>query len=1409
MMIKRLYLTSLLLFFVNVAYAVNAPTNLQVVPRYDGAISLVVSWTDASPDETGFEVQRRPVGGAYVTVNNAAANAVEFNDTTATPDQSWEYRVRALNGGTGDSAWVGPSVAMSPTQVWPLNDGSHDILDNYGMPLESVTVGNFYFHKGVDISGSGVQVNAGRGGVVSGISAGAGGQITLRLDYGAGGTYNDPYAHIAVDAVLAVGDVIPTGGRLGTVRDNFFNRATEADHVHWGTRDNLTLFTTLADLDPGGNAPVVGDANNDGQDFIIVDAANNDHTNPRNPAWGDVDFLVDAYDEMSNGNTLEQGLFNIGYWIQAGPPEGENVRSAADPYKLIEFSSTGYTPGGPAPTGVVESAVIYWDLEADLQGVDTWKSFFTWIITNTKGNDGSGANVDATQFWRTDARKATGTEANGSDASRARENQEARFPDGKYFVHILPSDHVQTSDYVRTVDVDNSRPYVKRVTVYSGLRIVYQAQWVWDGTTAQLALQPATFDAAAPFTALRTQDITVEVEFSEPMQSASITALSPLGVIPNLVSTQPDHARTIWRGLISNLDIADDGSDDGTHMLTIDGRDLAGNALLQINNRNSMGADHHNRDAAGVMRGTVGTDTIHGFKIEPLSGVIPITAIFMKQTAADPATTPAAKALALQTALNNYFDEVSYAEISFAVTGHGWYQLDNPIDWYYTHPQSPLLDLVQEAITDAQSNGVDLTNTNYVLAVTDENTARDEWSTNGAWPYTVSAAPGWKLMAGGALNLASTDPHVTNLTGRMIGLMDLFAYPDVTVARPFVGPWSHMSDKDHNVHVMGWEKWRVGWLDETGTATGKTLTRVNKPPVATPIVNQTFTLSPIDDNSNTGKMVVIEIGDRLHYTAEYRRQQNLDTDLPDAGIVIVKANDYINQGEGTAIVQESPTTAGDLSDATFNTTAPRNVFDDVGSGVNIEVTSMNANQAEIRLNYAVPATENDVYVSPHDDRWKAEDIWIDAPDLEGNFEADPLTVKDANERPVVGEVNKVYGRIRNQGHADATNFESFLEIREPWGAGGPWRSLKVETVPLLQGQDTNPGAYHIVSADWIPVGDIHSCVKLSAEGVANDINVENNRTQENISDFTTTTGSPYGPVTSRFSVENPYNQEIIVVFKLDGLPPSWSYIMTPERLVIPAKGVGDAQVTIQPHSSSPVCTREEITINAYTPRVDTLKQLGGITLNVGLKNPLEVTGNSRLQCNRLDDKYQKQLTHAPSVTGATACAIITEGCTDPGIPNAQVAVVYTAPDGSKQVRYVTTDANGCYVDVLPVAGAGLWQTQVVVEETDCREEAKTPKTPIVVGPVFPCSGPWWCCVLYVVFIIAVVILVLRLLMLLTGASYERMKATLLGALAATLLLAFLLIRYCHVDICWILLAIVIAIVLALMILFYRKRLSKQ
>ncbi len=935
-------------------------------------------------------------------------------------------------------------------------------------------------------------------------------------------------------------------------------------------------------------------------------------------------------------------------------------------------------------------------------------------------------------------------------------------------------------------------------------RIVYQAEWVWDGVAAQLDIQPATFDTGAAFTALRTQDVTIEVEFSEPMATASIDAITAsggadvLGLSPTLNSTEPEHARIVWSTLISNLDIADDGSHDGTHMLTINGTDLAGNALLQVNTRTAMDADHHNRDAAGNLRGTPGTDTIHGFRIGPLSGVIPVTAIFMKQGATDPVTPMIAdKALDLQTALNDYFSEVSYDEISFAITPHGWYQLQHPLDWYETNPRTPLIDLVQEAITSAETNGVAISDSDYLLVITDEDVERPEWSTHGAWPYTVVAAPGLQLVASGTLNLTSTDAQVTNLAGRMVGLIDLFAYqPEVSVIRPFVGPWSHMSDKESNVHMLGWEKWRAGWIDETGTATGKTLTRVAKPDVAMPIEDQDHTISALDSDSDAVKMVAIEIGDRLHYTAEYRRQQNLDIDLPDGGVVILKSNDYINAGEGPAIIQESNITAGDLDDAPFNTVSPRDVFDDIGSGVNISVLSMDANEATIRLDYAVPPTENDVYVSPHH-RWKAEDIWIDAPNLDGEFEADPLTVIDADELPKVDVENMVYGRVRNQGNADATNFEVHLEIREPWGAGGPFRDLEVRTVTLLQGQDTNANAYYLITGIWEPVGDIHSCVKLTVHGVPNDVNVENNWTQENFSQFDSTTDSPYEPVTSRFEVENPYDESITVFFKLDGVPSSWSYTLSPERLTIPARSVGSAQVTLQPFEGTPVCSKEVVTVSAFTPRVDTLKELGGITLQIGLKNPASVNAETWVQCGQADPKSSIGLSHKPGSFTQQECHIHTQGCTDPALANTQVAIVYTLPDGSKDVRYVTTDENGCFFDTMTAADGGRWETEVVIESDDCREDASTPPTMVDVPPTI-CGGSAWCCWVWLAFIIALIATLLWLARWRCDVPEARLPFMI--ALVITVGLACILLSSCIINPLLFWLSVLFAIMAALILM---------
>ena len=1381
-----------------------APTMLSVVPDY-ATNEMRLTWQDNAGDETGYRVERT-TGGGYATVDNLAANVQNYTDTTVVAGVEYTYRIAAHNAdGDAFSDEVNSSIAIT----WTLSNGNHEMMHGFqdGTPRN-----NWGFHEGIDVQADGQggqEVVAVRGGIINYSANGIpcpGDNVAIEVRQGAQ-IFTDLYCHMQNPTGKVVGESVAPGEKIGEISTTAYSAGRR--HVHQMLidggyalpnsgntfRNPYSIFTLAADRDPLGTIPGLEDVGGDGN-LILYKRPDNSYFTTAG-IHGDVDISAEITD--AQGTAPRVGVLRAGYWIGGGPPGSESVRDSATPYLLHDFD--GWFGQAPPTTGNFDA--IYDPDQEWTSGA--FRKRFHHLLTNTRGTDGSVANLDATQIWRTDARKGSGTEPNGSDAGRARENQDARFPDGTYFVHVVADDMLNRNDRSEPVLLDNSRPYVRRVSVFSGARIVYRAEWVWNGAATSLALQPATFDAAAPFTALRTQDITIEVEFSEPMATASITAITPdggagdLGVTPTLASTEPAHARLVWRGLISNLDINDDGTHDGTHMLTIDGTDLAGNALLEIDTRVAMGADHHNRDGTGALRGTVGTDTIHGFRIGPLSGVIPVTAIFMKQDAADPpAPTKEDRALTLQTALNDYFDEVSYDEISFAVTAHGWYELDQALNWYETSPRTPLVDLVQEAITHAETDGVEIGD--YVLVVTDENVTRPEWSTHEAWPYTVVTDPGWRLIASGTLNAATTEARLTNLAGRMVGLIDLFRYPEVSyTGGEFVGPWSHMSAQDDNVHVLGWEKWRVGWLDETGTTTGKTLTRVPKPPVATPIAGEPYTISAMDSDTDAVKMVAIEIGDRLHYTVEYRRQQNLDAALPDEGVVILKANDYINFGEGPAIIQESNISAGNLNDAPFNTTAPRDVFNDVGSGVTVSVVSINATEASISLDYAVPPTENDVFVDPHD-RWKTDDIWVDAPDkITGEFEVDPLATIDADELPVPGQVNKVYGRVRNQGHADATNFELHLEIHDPWGTGGPWTPLNVKTVAFLQGRGTDPAgdAYDIVEGEWTPSGDPHACAKLSILGVANDAVTENNWTQENFSQFDATGDSPYGPVTTRFDVENPYDESIIVFFKLDGVPPSWTYTLSPERLTIPARGLGDAVVTLHPHEGAPVCSKEIVTVSAYTPRVDTLKELGGITLQIGMKNAASVDSESWVQCGSGDPVVVEKLSYRDTIFNTRSCDIHTQGCTDPAQPNTQVPILYTRPDGSTEVRYVTTDGNGCFTDTITDADAGRWETEVIIDGDDCTEDTAAPPTSVDVPPSL-CGGAIWCCWLWLAVLIALIAALLWLARWRCGK--EKAILPFFITLAVTLFLGWLLLSYCAINLVLFWFSIGFAIIIALMLM---------
>lgn len=323
-----------LVYAAGAAAAVNAPSDLQVVPRYSGGgtITLILSWTDnaaGAQNEQGFAIERREAGGAFAALANVAANVVQFEDATATGDRWWEYRVKTTHAGLGDSTWSNTSDQNSPRQAWPLNTGAHNVLYTHCQPISAG--GSNYFHGGTDLAGAGDQVDAARGGIVQVINNGVGGTLELDVDYGPDGIYLDRFWHTVIDPVLAVGDNLVVGDKVGNISTTYFGHA-DRHHLHWGMRfHNIERFTVDADRDPNNTAPAVADTNGDGDDFIVVDAASNNHAAPREPAWGNVDFLVDAFDDMSVTRNLRNAPLCTGYWIQAGVDNGENVRNSAAP----------------------------------------------------------------------------------------------------------------------------------------------------------------------------------------------------------------------------------------------------------------------------------------------------------------------------------------------------------------------------------------------------------------------------------------------------------------------------------------------------------------------------------------------------------------------------------------------------------------------------------------------------------------------------------------------------------------------------------------------------------------------------------------------------------------------------------------------------------------------------------------------------------------------------------------------------------------------------------------------------------------------------------------------------------------------------------------------------------------------
>jgi calcineurin-like phosphoesterase family protein/purple acid phosphatase-like protein/fibronectin type III domain protein len=89
-----------------------APSGLTATAISRSRIDL--AWQDNSGNETGFQVERARSGGAFSLIATTAAGATSYSNTSGlTPNKTYSYRVRAVNGAAA-SAWSNTASATTP-----------------------------------------------------------------------------------------------------------------------------------------------------------------------------------------------------------------------------------------------------------------------------------------------------------------------------------------------------------------------------------------------------------------------------------------------------------------------------------------------------------------------------------------------------------------------------------------------------------------------------------------------------------------------------------------------------------------------------------------------------------------------------------------------------------------------------------------------------------------------------------------------------------------------------------------------------------------------------------------------------------------------------------------------------------------------------------------------------------------------------------------------------------------------------------------------------------------------------------------------------------------------------------------------------------------------------------------------
>jgi hypothetical protein len=355
---------------------------------------------------------------------------------------------------------------------------------------------------------------------------------------------------------------------------------------------------------------------------------------------------------------------------------------------------------------------------------------------------------------------------------------------------------------------------------------------------------------------------------------------------------------------------------------------------------------------------------------------------------------------------------------------------------------------------------------------------------------------------------------------------------------------------------------------------------------------------------------------------------------------------------------------GDIfSSATFGKASAKN------DGISIAVLKkFDQDHYQVAVRYddataAAPDVGLESWLQPPGNAYETTDIWIDSPlngyasppdndalhyrygihaDLRGGVV--PIGNGD---NPGVGQINRIYARIRNYGTQPATNVTVFFDVTDPPGLGingsNGFKQLgSVDSSSFPDLASIPPGGHVDVSINWTPnfpltpqqiaAGQFffHTCVRIRVSHVAGETffaNQDGDGQQENIEyfDATGSGGSPGAPGAANKSVihlrnDSPSQPKSFMLGVLRRtLPAGWDVSVNGgQNLVQLAPGAEkDIPVSIKQNVAEPIGSSHQVRIIASsifsftnpahpTPHNEA-RQLGGVTIQANVVRKTKVT----------------------------------------------------------------------------------------------------------------------------------------------------------------------------------------------------------